>query len=208
VRARGGTITDMDANHGTGEFDELLTLYALDLLSTDESDEISEHVKQCDVCSAEVSSLRETAADLPYALSDVSPAASLRKRVLDNVQGKGKGRIALEQPLPGVFVLRQPDQKWKTTPFPGVEFKVLYVDPVSRNLTTILKLAPGASYPAHRHAAVEQCLVLEGNVRIGQICLEAGDFEYANAGTEHWSVQSDTGCLLMIISNQHDEIFA
>jgi hypothetical protein len=44
-------------------------------------------------------------------------------------------------------------------------------------------------------------------VRIGQIILEAGDFEYANTGTAHAVVESDNGCVLMLISNQDDEVF-
>jgi anti-sigma factor ChrR (cupin superfamily) len=81
------------------------------------------------------------------------------------------------------------------------------VDAETKNITSLLKLGPGAAYPAHHHAGVEQCLVIEGTVRIGQILLESGDFEYANAGTEHAVVQSDSGCVLMLISNQDDEVF-
>lgn len=199
-------MIDLDAMHGTNEFDELLTLYAFDLLEPPESAQIEQHLAGCGACAAEIDQLRETAAVLPYALADVNPHPRLRQRVLASVQGSG--RIPTEQPLPGVFVVRKPNQQWKKSPFAGVEVKTLYVDRQTGAITSLLKLEPGAHYPAHHHAAVEQCLVLEGTVRIGQVFLEPGDFEFANEGTDHAIVQSDTGCVLMIISNQQDEVFA
>jgi anti-sigma factor ChrR (cupin superfamily) len=198
-------MTDMEANHGTHAFAELLTCYAFDLLDADQAQSIADHLAQCNSCAAEVKSLRETAADLPYALSDVNPHPRVRERVLRGLNGDR--RASLEQPLPGVFVMRQSQQRWRKTPYEGVEYKILYVDAATKNVTSLLKLQPGAAYPAHRHAAVEQCLVLEGTVRIGQIILEAGDFEYANTGTAHAVVESDNGCVLMLISNQDDEVF-
>lgn len=198
-------MTEMDVRHGTTDFAELLTLYAFDLLEPEESREIGEHISNCTGCAAEVHSLRETAADVPYGLADVNPHPRVRQRVLSDVHAERKA--SLEQPLPGVFVIRQPNQEWKKSPFPGVDFKTLYLDRETKTVTSLLRLQAGAQYPAHHHAGVEQCLVLEGTVRIGQIFLEPGDFEFANAGTDHAIVQSDNGCVLMIISNQHDEVF-
>ena len=198
-------MTAMETKHGTEAFAEVLTCYAFDLLDPEESREVADHVGECAACAAEVKSLREAAADIPYALPDVNPHPRVRERVLANLNGNR--RTQLEQPLPGVFVMRRSQQKWRKTPYEGVEYKILYVDNETKNVTSLLKLQPGAAYPAHHHAGVEQCLVLEGTVRIGQIMLESGDFEYANAGTEHAVVQSDTGCVLMLISNQDDEVF-
>jgi predicted ChrR family anti-sigma factor len=199
-------VIDLDAMHATTDLEELLTLYAFDLLEPGESQEIEQHLAGCSRCAAEIRLLREAAAVLPYALADVNPHPRVRQRVLADLPASGK--IAPEQPLPGVFVVRKPDQRWKKLPFPGVEAKTLYVDRETGSVTSLLKLEAGAAYPAHHHAAVEQCLVLEGSVRIGQVFLEQGDFEFANADTEHAIVQSDNGCILMIISNRQDEVFA
>lgn len=199
-------MIDLDAMHATTDLEELLTLYAFDLLEPEESHQIEQHMAHCTRCAAEINSLREAAAVLPYALADVNPHPRVRQSVLAGVQASGK--IPIEQPIPGVFVNRKPNQQWKKLPFPGVEVKTLYVDRETGSVTSLLKLDAGAKYPAHHHAAVEQCLVLEGSVRIGQVFLEQGDFEFANADTEHAIVQSDNGCILMIISNQQDEVFA
>jgi anti-sigma factor ChrR (cupin superfamily) len=192
--------------HSTSDWEELLTLYAFELLEAEEVRNVEKHLGECAACECQIQGLRDTAAGLPYVLPDLNPHPRVRERVLATVQGNKKG--ALEQPLPGVFVMRQTQQQWRKTPFPGVEVKILYVDQETKNMTTLLKLEAGAKYPAHRHAAVEQCLVLEGSVRIGQIFLQPGDFEYANTGTDHAVIQTDGGCVLMIISNQKDEIFA
>jgi anti-sigma factor ChrR (cupin superfamily) len=120
----------------------------------------------------------------------------------------GKRRMPLEQPLPGMFVIRESQQVWRRTAYPGVEVKILFSDPETRNITSLLKLQPGAKYPAHHHAGVEQCLMLEGSARLGQLVLERGDFGFACAGTNHTVVESDGGCLMMLISNQNDEVFA
>jgi predicted ChrR family anti-sigma factor len=185
---------------------ETLTLYAVGLAEADQVRLIDDHLSACNSCRTELRSFQEAAASLAYALPDVNPPARVRERVLSNV---GESRKApLEQPMPGVFVLREPQQRWRDTPYPGVQVKILYADPVSKSVTSLLKLEPGAVYPQHRHAAVEQCLVLEGEVRIGQIGIKAGDFEFAAAGTHHPSVTTDSGCVLMIVSNQDDEVFA
>jgi predicted ChrR family anti-sigma factor len=198
-------MSDMDVSHGSDAFNELLTLYALGLLERSESLELEEHVGDCKACAAEVNQLRETASDIPYGLPDLNPHPRVRERVLAEL--KPNRKAALEQPLPGVFVKRQSQQRWRKTPYEGVEVKILYVDADTNNVTSLLRIQPGASYPAHHHAAVEQCLVLEGTVRIGQVFLNTGDFEFANAGTNHATVESDTGCVLMLISNQRDEVF-
>lgn len=190
---------------GCEQASEMLTLHPFGLLGPDEARLLEEHIDECDHCREELASFSETAADLPYSLPDLSPPPKIREIVLASISPKKK--MPIEQPLPGVFVRRKGDQQWKNAPYPGVTFKTLYVDPVTKSVTSLLKLVPGALYPAHRHAAVEQCLVLEGTVRIGQIVLHAGDFEYANAGTQHSTIHSDSGCLLLIMSNQLDEVF-
>jgi anti-sigma factor ChrR (cupin superfamily) len=75
--------------------------------------------------------------------------------------------------------------------------------------TLILRLAPGAKYPSHRHKRAEQCLVLSGQVSIGPgINIGPGDFEWAEASTDHDAVYSEHGCDLLIIASRHDEVLA
>ena len=54
-----------------------------------------------------------------------------------------------------------------TTGDAGVAFKLLYTDRERGTFTTLVRMDAGASIPAHRHLGVEQCLVIDGDLAIG-----------------------------------------
>src|SRR5215467_16047305 len=58
---------------------------------------------------------------------------------------------------------------------PGVQLKMLRVDPPSGERTALLRMEPGASCPAHDHSEVEECFLLEGEVNISarRLCRRA-----------------------------------
>ena len=65
------------------------------------------------------------------------------------------------------------------SPFPGVQIKRLFKDPATGMITTLLKAAAGAIYPAHQHGGLEQIYVIDGatvrNSLISDGCtIEAG----------------------------------
>jgi ChrR Cupin-like domain len=45
---------------------------------------------------------------------------------------------------------------------PGVRAKILYLDPVSRQAATLLRMAPGSAHAPHRHAEPKDLYVLDG----------------------------------------------
>ena len=148
----------------------------------------------------ETAEFQEIAAKLALAEPVQRPSPRLRERLLAAV-----GPM-MSEPEPGVHVLRAGRASWKKTPFPGVQYKRLFVDRENRE-TLLLKLGPEARYPRHRHKDVEQCLVLSGDVRMGgHIRLFEGDFEWAEAETSHEYVSTDSGCTLLIVASRHDEI--
>ncbi len=81
---------------------------------------------------------------------------------------------------------------------PGVEKKTLFIDQEARTETYLLRLAPGASIPTHRHEKVEECLVVEGDVAHGDLRLTAGDFHVVGPGQVHDVVRSENGAVLYI----------
>jgi anti-sigma factor ChrR (cupin superfamily) len=144
---------------------------------------------------AEAIEFEELAAQIAFDAPLQQPRASLKDRVMAATTK--------------VNVLRASESEWKPTPFEGVTYKSLFVDTETKMRTVILKLAAGASYPRHRHARVEQCLVLSGDVEMeGVVKLGAGDFEWIEGGTTHEGVRSRGGCELLIISSMEDEILA
>ena len=59
----------------------------------------------------------------------------------------------------------------------------------------LVRFAPGASVADHRHALDEDCLVLEGEMFLGDILLRTGDYQLAPAGGSHFGEMSDVGVL-------------
>ena len=71
--------------------------------------------------------------------------------------------------------------------------------------TTLVRMEPGSRIRPHRHLGVEQCLVLEGDVRSGTIGMRAGDFNCSPPGSVHEELVSDGGALLLLVSPEHYE---
>lgn len=81
-------------------------------------------------------------------------------------------------------------------PFPGGSFKVLHGDINTPNsvLSYLIKLEPGFTMDGHGHPFDEETLMLEGDLTLGDIELNAGDFHFAAAGVTHGNVSSKNGC--------------
>jgi anti-sigma factor ChrR (cupin superfamily) len=93
------------------------------------------------------------------------------------------------------LTLADPAQGW--SPFgPGVSVKVLHT--AEGVMSYLLRLAPGAHLPAHRHPVDEECVVLEGEVRIGELRLKAGAFHLGREGVLHDRLESPGGALIFL----------
>jgi quercetin dioxygenase-like cupin family protein len=80
-----------------------------------------------------------------------------------------------------------------------MQVKVLNDDGV--HLSWLLKLLPGGSLPAHDHAdGAEECMVLEGSLRLNGELFKAGDYQIALPGSVHHEVASDEGSLVFLRS--------
>lgn len=107
----------------------------------------------------------------------VAPPARVRAALL--------ARIA-EPPPAGFTFAFAADAEFAPVPHaPGVSARVLHVDEAAGRFTCILKMAPGARYPAHRHDGPEECVVLAGSIVVGGVRLRAGDYQRAAADTDH-----------------------
>jgi anti-sigma factor ChrR (cupin superfamily) len=59
-------------------------------------------------------------------------------------------------------------------------------------------MRPGASIEGHHHANAEECLILEGDLAIGDLRLNAGDYHVAAKGTIHPVLRSQGGALMFV----------
>lgn len=82
---------------------------------------------------------------------------------------------------------------------PLVSMKILHRD--TQGVSFFLRLEPGAELPPHIHHADEECLVVEGELRLGEgILLRAGDYHFAPRGLPHATARSTCGATLFLRS--------
>jgi anti-sigma factor ChrR (cupin superfamily) len=68
-------------------------------------------------------------------------------------------------------------------------------------------MAPGAHYPSHRHAGLEHCYVLEGDLILEDHTLNAGDYSAGSPDKEHTSATTKQGCLIFLVHNVRDSLY-
>ena len=169
------------------ELAELASLAALDFLSPAELALLPPDL---------VMPYREAAALLAVPLPSVAPPAGLRARLMR--------RVADYQELQPASEVRTFDGGWRTTGLKGIDFKLLYHDQKTGMFTQMVRMAPGAQYPRHKHHDDEQCLVLQGDVRWGEMCYLQGDFVTTRAGSVHPTLETEQGNVLLIISGHNE----
>lgn len=81
---------------------------------------------------------------------------------------------------------------------PGIEKKCLYRDPATGTESQLYRMQPGASIVKHQHPQAEECLVLEGDLAIGDLRLKAGDYHVAAMGTMHPALRSQDGAVVFV----------
>lgn len=115
-------------------------------------------------------------------------ASALRQRVLSVTGAAHPGSI-------DHLTIRGVEGIWLPL-LPGISMKLLREDVSTRSY--LLRMAPGATLPAHGHSHEEECMVLEGDVRLGDVHVHAGDYHLARSGLPHGDVHTDGGCLLFL----------
>jgi len=186
-------------------------LYALGALEGDEAREFEGHLAAgCAACAAELREFETVASDLGLAAPEAAPPAGVRARLLAHVSEgggesgagskRGEGPNLPRDAAPGFLVVRSGEGKWRATEDAGVAFKLLFADQERGTVTTLVRMEPGSRIRSHRHLGVEQCLVLEGDVRSGGIGMTAGDFNCSLPGSVHEELVSDGGALLLLVS--------
>ena len=125
------------------------------------------------------------------------PPASLQGRLADRIAtetGQAPG------PLPAS---RWSEPDWEQVA-PGIECKLLATDALRNRVSMLVRLAPGAHYPAHTHAGVEELHLLGGELWINERKLMPGDYSYGAPGAGDQLVWSETGCTCLLVTSTRD----
>jgi quercetin dioxygenase-like cupin family protein len=116
---------------------------------------------------------------------------------LDAIEGARK----LQQSVSVAAFEEEPDMEEAG---PGVFCKVLASDTERKRLSMVVRLTPGALYPPHTHAGVEQLYLLRGELWIDGRKLHPGDYNCAQPGTADQRVWSETGCTCILVTSSSD----
>jgi quercetin dioxygenase-like cupin family protein len=176
-------------------------LHALGALEGEEARAFEEHVAAgCAACAAELREFGGVVADLGLASPEAEPPPGVRSRLLALVSEEGGGGGGR-----GFLVVRAGEGEWLPTDDEGVSYKLLYADAERGTATTLVRMRAGSRIRSHRHLGVEQCLVLEGDVRSGAVAMKAGDFNCSLPGSVHDELVTDGGALLLLVSPERYE---
>ncbi len=147
--------------------------------------------------------------------ADAPTRAELRERLLERVraQDAADGEVQVWRRWDdggdaNALIRDASEGPFEKTSIPGIEVRRLFVDRAADRVSMLVRMAPGTSYPRHRHGGAEECFVLSGDLHHGDRVMRAGDFEVVDRGSVHDTQWTEGGCLLFLRSSLHDEILA
>jgi len=180
------------------EQSELACAYAAQALAPGEVAVAEAHIASCPDCQREVASLRPVVDRFVSWTTDVlRPTTSLQARLaLRIAEETGKQPV-----LPPAGRWSEPE--WQEVA-PGIECKLLATDTERHRVSMLVRLAPGARYPAHTHAGEEELHLLDGELWIDERKLLPGDYNYGAPGASDERVWSETGCTCLLITSTDD----
>jgi hypothetical protein len=124
-------------------------------------------------------------APLAMAMPEIAPPDGLLARI--------EGAIGqAEADLPQTVEERLEDGKWREIA-PKIEVKQLWDDK-----TFLVRCAPGGIYPGTPHLLFEHCLIIQGDMLVGEQTYQVGDYHGVPAHTAHGAFTSRTGLLMLV----------
>lgn len=176
---------------------ELVCAYAIQALPASEAVVVESHIASCERCRQELDSLRPVVDTLVHWPADVlRPSASLQERLARRIAAETGGE-------PVVPERRWSEPKWEDVA-PGISCKLLATDTDKQVVSMLVRLAPGAEYPPHTHAGVEELHLLDGELWIDDRKLYPGDYNRGEPGASDQRVWSETGCTCVLITSTAD----
>jgi len=123
---------------------------------------------------------------------DEATEQRMRKQLLDKV-------ITAERAEGADFkTLRASEGDW-LEPLSGARIKILHqADEESDLLTYLARLDPGFEMQGHGHPFDEECLIIEGDLWLGDLQLKAGDYHFASKGLQHGRLRTESGALVLL----------
>lgn len=196
------------------EFNMLAALQALDTLDESERSALAEKLQASPELQSELAAFETAISAIAYTAPAVPLAPDLKNRLLQRIAELPTTAESVNaQPIvtsptennPPSLIVRSRDVKWRPYSVPGISIGRLYMDKEKRQITCLMRLEPGVTFPLHRHADSEEVFVLEGDLIVeGEVCYQ-GDYIRSVPGSTHSPV-TEGGCLLLIKSSINNEV--
>jgi len=185
------------SNHDR-DYLELVFLHALRVLPASEIPVLEAHLSACAECRQEMEALRPiVGAFVSWPTDVLRPSTSLQGRLALRIAEETGGKPVLP-----------PERQWIEPEWekvaPGISVKLLANDSEKHVVSMLVRLEPGASYPAHTHAGTEELHLLDGELWIDDRLLHPGDYNYGKPGEGDDRVWSETGCTCVLITSTKD----
>jgi anti-sigma factor ChrR (cupin superfamily) len=165
--------------------------YALGLIRGEERREMDAQLASDEGLRTQVERWQGVFAQLENGDAAEAPPAGLFEKILSRIDA---GR----HQLPGTLTLRGDTADWIVYS-PGITYRVLHVDEKLKRQSLLVKMQPGSVYKSHGHDIDEECLVIEGDLRFGDLHLRAGDYHLATPEMVHPTGRTESGCLLHVV---------
>jgi anti-sigma factor ChrR (cupin superfamily) len=188
---------------GSGEHEpdhlDSVCLYALQALPASEVPVVEAQVAACADCRNDLEALRPIVdAFVSWPTDVLRPSTSLWERLARRIAVE-TGQPAMPEPA------RPAEPEWEEAA-PGITCKLLATDAKTGRVSLLVRLAPGAEYPPHTHAGVEELHMLEGELMVNEKRLYAGDYLRSEPGTTDRRVWSETGCTGVLLTSSRDRL--
>jgi len=182
------------------EQSEVTCAYAAQALAASDVAAAEAHIASCPHCQRELERLRPVVNRfVSWPIDVLRPTTSLQARLAHRIaEETGKQPV-----LPPARQWSEPE--WEQVA-PGIECKLLATDTVRHRVSMLVRLAPGASYPAHGHAGVEELHLLDGELWIDKRKLLPGDYNCGAPGAADERVWSETGCTCVLVTSTKDTL--
>ena len=188
---RGARTRSMHGKMMSEDLDQTAAAYALGLSRGAARAAIEARLSRDPALQAKFKLWQENFVAVDLAAGRQVPPVGLFDTILDAID-------AGETELPGTQTRRAGTGVW-TEMGPGVSFTVLFEDAVAKRRSILVRALPGSIYDSHFHdEGHEECLVLDGDLVMGDLKLMPGDFQLAAKGSAHPPATTVSGCLLYL----------
>lgn len=179
---------------------ESVSLYAVGALPASEVAPVEAHIATCVHCRDEFEVLRWVVDSFRSSKTGLlQPSESLWQRLDARIAQDTDGMPLPGEPQPW------PEPEWEDVG-PGISCQVMARDGENDRVTMLVRLAPGAEYPPHTHAGIEELYLLWGELWINNRKLYPGDYNRGERGASDWRVWSETGCTCVLITSTRDKL--